>query len=245
MEPGSTQTVGVLPLSDPRALELPLIDRLDVEFALVELPPAVPLPALAGFSEVPVAGSPPPPPGGTTVHLLKNGEALGRASFVRRLHVVADPAARLRRLVASDYAPACECVVAPEDAAPLASADFAPVAPAAGDERTLEWRGGEEAAPATATLLEASSDRLLFATEGGGGLLVDSDCFYPGWEARVDGREVPILRVDHALRGVVVPAGAHRVDLSYVPRPLILGLFLAPAALALLAFAALLARPRA
>jgi uncharacterized membrane protein YfhO len=69
---------------------------------------------------------------------------------------------------------------------------------------------------------------------------VQSDCWYPGWRARIDGRDAPLLKVDHALRGVVLPAGDHEVEFAYVPRPLIAGLFLAPAAFALLTFSALL-----
>src|SRR5207253_7381081 len=42
-------------------------------------------------------------------------------------------------------------------------------------------------------------------------LLVLTDSFYPGWRAAVDGREVSIARVDVLFRGVVVPAGTHRV----------------------------------
>ncbi|MFN2289904.1 MAG: YfhO family protein [Anaerolineae bacterium] len=47
------------------------------------------------------------------------------------------------------------------------------------------------------------------------GLLVISQPFYPGWQARVDGMERPIHRVDYLLQGVAVPAGDHRVELVY------------------------------
>jgi hypothetical protein len=52
------------------------------------------------------------------------------------------------------------------------------------------------------------------------GLLVISQLFYPGWQARVDGTEVPIHRVDYLLQGVAVPAGDHRVELGYHLSPL-------------------------
>ena len=45
-----------------------------------------------------------------------------------------------------------------------------------------------------------------------GGFLVLSENAYPGWRARLDGREVPIYRTDVTLQGVVVPGGTHRVD---------------------------------
>jgi len=48
-------------------------------------------------------------------------------------------------------------------------------------------------------------------------LLVMPDVDYPGWKATVDGRDVALHRVDYLLRGVVVPAGRHRVELRYAP----------------------------
>lgn len=68
-------------------------------------------------------------------------------------------------------------------------------------------------------------ERVVMATPGAasGGVLVLSDAWFPGWQARVDGRGVPVLRVDHALRGVALPPGAHTVELSYRPRPLVVG----------------------
>jgi len=50
-----------------------------------------------------------------------------------------------------------------------------------------------------------------------GALLVMPDVDYAGWKATVDGRHVALHRVDYLLRGVVVPAGRHRVELRYAP----------------------------
>jgi uncharacterized membrane protein YfhO len=47
-----------------------------------------------------------------------------------------------------------------------------------------------------------------------------SDADYPGWQARVDGVNVPLLRADYALRGVALSAGHHEVDFRYRPRAL-------------------------
>jgi hypothetical protein len=48
-------------------------------------------------------------------------------------------------------------------------------------------------------------------------LLVLSDLHYPGWKVSVDGRDAPLERVDYLLRGVMVPAGTHRVEFRYEP----------------------------
>ncbi len=49
------------------------------------------------------------------------------------------------------------------------------------------------------------------------GLLVVSDSDYPGWQATVDGREVPIYRVNGGFRGVRVPSGTSTVTMVYRP----------------------------
>jgi hypothetical protein len=72
----------------------------------------------------------------------------------------------------------------------------------------------------------------------GAGLLVASETHYPGWQAWVDGAEVPIHRVDIALRGVVVPDGAHRVRMEFHPTILWLSLGITFATAAFLAWLA-------
>jgi hypothetical protein len=62
------------------------------------------------------------------------------------------------------------------------------------------------------------------------GLLVLADQWYEGWQAYRDGTPVPILRTNHLLRGVVLPAGQSRVEFRYEPASLALGLRLLSAA---------------
>jgi hypothetical protein len=63
------------------------------------------------------------------------------------------------------------------------------------------------------------------------GLLVLADRWDVGWKAYLDGRPVPLLRVNHALRGVAVPAKQAIVEFRYEPASLTLGLWLAGLAL--------------
>jgi hypothetical protein len=49
------------------------------------------------------------------------------------------------------------------------------------------------------------------------GVVVLHDPFYPGWEARVDGRQEPVLRANILFRGVEVAAGRHRIEFSFHP----------------------------
>jgi len=46
-------------------------------------------------------------------------------------------------------------------------------------------------------------------------LLKLSTAWYPGWRAEVEGEPLPIVRVDHALMGVIVPAGDNEVTVNF------------------------------
>jgi hypothetical protein len=54
---------------------------------------------------------------------------------------------------------------------------------------------------------------------------------FPGWHASLDGIELPVLRVDRAFIGVVVPPGDGEVRLWYAPRYFWLGAGISAAAL--------------
>src|SRR5262249_6216008 len=73
----------------------------------------------------------------------------------------------------------------------------------------------------------------------GPGLVVLTDLWDRGWRAYVDGRSVPMLRTNHALRGVVVPTGTSNVDFRYQPPTFTWGLRLSGlAAIILLSWSA-------
>ena len=102
-------------------------------------------------------------------------------------------------------------------------------------------------AGARVAVLASDPDRVVLAVRGQGGLLVVRRAFQPLWRARVagDGEELPVLPADVALTGVLVPAGAHRVEL-YVPQwPMRAAALVGLLSAALLALAAGARRPRA
>ncbi len=47
------------------------------------------------------------------------------------------------------------------------------------------------------------------------GFLVLSEMYYRGWEAWVDGKRVPVEKVNYAFRGIAVPPGEHRVEFVF------------------------------
>jgi hypothetical protein len=59
------------------------------------------------------------------------------------------------------------------------------------------------------------------------GLVVLADNWDKGWQAYWNGKPVPVLRANYAVRGVVLPAGSGTLEFIYEPASWILGLWLA------------------
>ena len=77
-------------------------------------------------------------------------------------------------------------------------------------------------------LSEADKEDLVreVATQASAGVdafLVVSDVYYAGWQALVDGQPTPLYRTNYILRGLIVPAGEHTVDLVFRPRSIFFG----------------------
>jgi uncharacterized membrane protein YfhO len=68
----------------------------------------------------------------------------------------------------------------------------------------------------SAAITRYEDDRVTMRSHGSG-MLVLSDSWYPGWRAKVDGRDAKVERVDYLLRGVRVGPGAHTVEMTYRP----------------------------
>jgi hypothetical protein len=67
-------------------------------------------------------------------------------------------------------------------------------------------------------------DLAMNVTATGNNLLFLSESYYPnGWKAYLDGGETPIYRLDYLFRGVVVPAGTHRLEMKFEPRSYAMG----------------------
>jgi Bacterial membrane protein YfhO len=80
------------------------------------------------------------------------------------------------------------------------------------------------AEPPTVDVVERGRTQVRVWTETAtDGLLVLADPWYPQWRVEVDGKPAELLRVDHAFRGVRVPAGRHEVVFTYQDRAMWLG----------------------
>ena len=134
---------------------------------------------------------------------LVNPRALPRAFVPARVETIADRAERLRRLGAADFDPRA-----------VAFAREPVTLPAS-------CRGEVVIAEEIPRRVRLNID---MATPG---LVVLADLWDKGWAAYLDGKRVPVLRVDHALRGVVVPAGKGALEFRHELARFRLGLELA------------------
>jgi hypothetical protein len=159
------------------------------------------------------------------VRLYESPGAYGRSYFPARTRIAADDEAweELRR---PGFDPAGVALVAP----PPPGTSLPPPRPAGA------WAVARFAAdePERAELTTSASVA---------SLLVLTRSWDPGWEARVDGERVPLLRAQLALVAVVVPPGEHRIELLYRPLSFRVGLGLSAAGLLAVLALALAAPP--
>jgi hypothetical protein len=155
------------------------------------------------------------PVSGTAVSVLEDTRTPPRASLVRSVAVNPDVAATRRALA-----------VLPPDVVVL---DRAPSLPL----------GGDSAVPAgldSVRITGYQPERVdVLVTAASPGVLVLRDTYYPGWEARLDGVRVPIMRADGLFRAVEVPEGTHTVVFQFRPRGLVAGTWVAAGTLILAA----------
>ncbi len=77
------------------------------------------------------------------------------------------------------------------------------------DRKTLEWSADFKLYSANRIKLDVDVNKFAF--------LFISDTYYPGWKAYINGRETPVMRVNHAFRGVAVEEGSHTVEFVFKP----------------------------
>ncbi|HEX9116479.1 MAG TPA: hypothetical protein VGA61_10455, partial [Anaerolineae bacterium] len=154
------------------------------------------------------------------VKIYERTAAAGRAWLVHDAQAVAGDAEALARLAEPDFDPRRTAIV-------VGSAQDT----AAGVSRENAAANGD-----TIETFRFDAENIVLRTIASRpALLVLADAGYPGWEARVDGRVVPILPADLLFRAVAVPAGSHEITFAYQPASWRQGRRLSLIALALLA----------
>ena len=147
-----------------------------------------------------------------------NSNALPRTFIPRRVETVAEDKARLAKLAAEDFDPREVAYV----------------------ESPVNLPGPCQG---TVGIVEEIPTRIIVSVRmETPGLVVLADLWDKGWQASLNGRRVPILRTNHAIRGVVVPAGSGTIEFRYAPASFAWGIRLAGlAALVLLGWVGILA----
>jgi len=119
--------------------------------------------------------------------VLENHSALPRAFVPARVETVADDEEQLKRMASPQFDPRKVAYV--ESAVNL-----------------------PESVQGAANIVDENPTHVSVSVQmESAGLLVLADLWDPGWHAYVNGSAAPILRANHALRGVMVPAGTSRV----------------------------------
>jgi uncharacterized membrane protein YfhO len=109
----------------------------------------------------------------------------------------------------------------------------------------LETAASYPVAPGRVLSVKREAERLEIEAEADGpAVLVVNDAYWPGWVARIDGAEVPVVPADVLVRAVPFPAGRHRLVMTYAPPEVALGWWCSAVGLAALVALAWLDRSR-
>jgi len=154
------------------------------------------------------------------VKIYRNQNVWPRAFMAEQVVVGSDDATVLKQIHTADFKP--QTVFLPQ-----AELDKLPV-----QMQTLisSEDSGRQGQAVTIVRYEANQVTLRVNNENYG-LMVLSDTWFPGWIARVNGNDSPVLRVNHTLRAVALKPGVSRVEFIYRPRSFIVGLILSLSAL--------------
>lgn len=133
---------------------------------------------------------------GDGVYLYQNLKTLPRAWFVDSLHVIPDEAQRLSAMKDEAFNPAHTAIV----------------------ESSIAGTAMPDSS--YARLLSSNLHSLSYDVyTNKDAYLVLSEVYYPaGWKAFLNGKELEIHPTNHVLRGLVIPAGKHTLELQMAPK---------------------------
>ncbi|HSD84958.1 MAG TPA: YfhO family protein, partial [Anaerolineae bacterium] len=151
----------------------------------------------------------------TGMRIYQRTNPLPRAWIVDRAEVIADDAAILDRLADPGFHPRQTVVLEQTPREPLGEIGTDP----AGTVNIESYAN-------TRLVLNAEMQRA--------GWLVLSEVFYPGWRVTVDGVAASLYRADYILRAVPLAAGAHRIEMWFMPASFASGAIISLATVVLL-----------
>lgn len=143
------------------------------------------------------------------VAIYENHDMLPRAFIIHQAHIVGDDRLALEWLGDKGFDPTREVIIVLDKRAVIHP-------PSEADEvLSLE---ADRSRDVVEFLVEESQRLVLQATASSPGYLVLCDAYYPGWQARVDGELVPILKANGYFRAIYLRSGRHEVEFVYRPR---------------------------
>jgi hypothetical protein len=158
------------------------------------------------------------------VKIYRNDQALGPAFLAHQARLANDPAQALAAISDQSFDPSATAVVE-ADASPAPSSSLVSRIIRRVTRLLPPTLPPQPPAPDQVSVLEHSPEHTVVQTQSSrDGFLVVTDAFYPGWQVTVDGRPDQLYATDYLFRGVHLPAGSHRVELSYAPQSLQVGM---------------------
>jgi hypothetical protein len=147
---------------------------------------------------------------GTSIHVYRNSLAVPRAHFAPVVIPYSGDDG-YRRVVGGS---------SPDLFSAAVLVDSEDLAQAPDEFRALVPRAGQQPPEltASASIVEDEGHRLTIRAETSApAVLVVNDAHLPQWSARVDGVDVPLLRVNYCFRGIHLAGGNHTVVMEYDP----------------------------
>jgi hypothetical protein len=149
------------------------------------------------------------------ISVYENHEALPRAFFAGRVIEAGGSEDSINRMRDETFDPRADVVV---------------------EGTGLDNLRSQASDAASARIVEDRRNSVVVETVNvGEGLLVLGDNYYPGWRAYIDGVPAEILRANHTMRAVRVPAGRHVVSFQFSPATFRASAYASVASAALLA----------
>lgn len=130
--------------------------------------------------------------------VIFNNEALGNAWFVDEVVYVNTPDEEMAML----------SVISPDSVA-VADAEFKDILGVASEVSPSD----------TVYLTSYAPNKLIYnATSVNGGVVVFSEIYFPwGWNVTIDGEKAELGRVNYVLRALKLPAGTHKIEMTFDP----------------------------
>lgn len=127
---------------------------------------------------------------------MENTDVLPKAFFVDSVQTVSSPREAVRQLNKTSFNPSREAIIE-------ASHDF----------------NVHPDSSARAKVTEYQANKIVIQTDRSTpGFMVLSEIWYPaGWKASIDGKPLNIYKTNFILRGMAIPAGEHKVVLTFKP----------------------------